>query len=120
MSMRTICYAALVVGGLAWTRACLDSAWDHFPPTKPGFGVTVLIFHGAALVTVAPDRRSPLYGLNASELLIERRKTNKIHNNLARTRKLVTEQAFCGELSGQITTGLGINAQMTTKNSHRK
>jgi hypothetical protein len=53
----------------------------HFPPTKPGFGVTVLIFHGAALVTVAPDRHSPLYGLNASELLIERRKTTKIHNN---------------------------------------
>jgi hypothetical protein len=36
-----------------------------------------------------------LYGLNASELLIERRKTTKIHDTASRSRKLVTEHSFC-------------------------
>jgi hypothetical protein len=45
---------------------------------------------------------------------------NKIRDRVARTGKLVTEHTFCGELSGQNATGIGINAQMTAKNSHRK
>jgi len=91
-SIRNNCCAAPVVGGLG-------------PPAPRLPGLNGAPFN---------------IGLNASELLIERRKTTKIRDSVARTRKLVTEHTFCGELSGQITTGLGISAQMTTKNSHRK
>jgi hypothetical protein len=44
----------------------------------------------------------------------------EIHDTESRTRKLVTEHTFRGESYRKIGSGVGINGQMTRKNSHQK